>query len=383
LGFILKINIISLINSKRGYLETGKLVIIAALALISLFVSVYVLWESPWTGFRFIYVFVPHLYLIPIILLALWFPKSGLRLLITILVLVFSFWILASVFGYQFSISFVLLYSGLDLAAIMVLLLYVKDRRLVEAVITDLMERSDRKRSTSDSRFGGDFDAIIAALASKDERDREEAADALSDLADERAVLPLIRLLDDTSPYVRRAAADALGKSGSFKAVQPLLKALTDNDRYVRETASEALGHLGDPAIPALLKSIDDENWRIRIGVIVAIRVSSGTIPSLDPIIRSLHDESPYVRREAVKTLGRIGDETDVPYLIQATKDPDPGVRLRAVRAVVKHGKSEDVVPVLKRCMQDSDVTVRMRAGEELIKMQGLRDTTKIPEMTE
>jgi len=379
----LKKKILSLINSRSGYLETGKLVIIATLALISLFVSVYVLWESPWTGFRFIYVFVPHLYLIPIILLALWFPKSGLRLLITILVLVFSFWILSSVFGYQFSISFVLLYSGLDLAAIMVLLLYVKDRRLVEAVITDLIERSDRKKNTANSRFGGDFDAIIEALASKDERDREEAADALSDLADERAVLPLIRLLDDTSPYVRRAAADALGKTGSNKAIHPLVRALTDNDRYVRETASEALGHLGDPVIPVLLKSLDDENWRIRIGAIIAIRVSSGTIPSFDPVIRSLHDESPYVRREAVKTLGRIGGEHEVPYLIQATKDQDPGVRLRAVRAVVKNGKPEDVIPVLKRCMQDSDVTVRMRAGEELIKIQGLRDVTNISEAVE
>jgi hypothetical protein len=366
----LRTNLFSSIYSKRGYLETGKLVIIATLALISLFVSVYVLWESPWTGFRFIYVFIPHLYLIPIILLALWFPKSGLRLLITILVMVFGFWIFADIFGYQFSISFVMLYTGLDLASIMVLLLYVKDRRLVEAIISDLIERSDRKKATGESRFGGDFDAIVSALASKDEHDREEAANALSEITDERAILPLIRLLDDSSSYVRRAAADALGKCGAYKAVQPLVKSLTDDDRYVRETAAEALGHIGDPAIPVILKNLDNEDWRIRLGTVVAIRVSSSSIPSLDPVLRSLRDESVYVRRETVKTLGRIGDDTILSYLIQATSDRDSGVRLRAVKAVAKLGKREDVIPVLKRCMGDPDGTVRMRAGEELIRIQ-------------
>ncbi|HOL42524.1 MAG TPA: hypothetical protein PLY78_11905, partial [Methanospirillum sp.] len=137
--------ILSFMHHHRGYLETGKLVIIALFALISLFVSIYVLWESPWTGFRFIYVFIPHLYLIPIILLALWYPKSGLRLLGIIILSVVAFWIFSDVYGYQFSIAFVILYTGLDLATIMVLLLYVKDRRLVEAVITDLIERGDQK----------------------------------------------------------------------------------------------------------------------------------------------------------------------------------------------------------------------------------------------
>ena len=373
----MKIEFLSLIRNRRGYLETGKLTIIATLALISLFVSVYVLWESPWTGFRFIYVFIPHLYLIPIILLALWFPKSGMRLLITILVFIFGFWIFGSIFGYQFSISFVLLYTGLDLASIMVLLLYVKDRRLVEAVISDLIERTDRKKDPGETRFEGDFDAIIQALASKDEHDREEAADALSELADERAILPLIRLLDDPSAYVRRAAADALGKSHSQKAVQPLIRALTDDDRYVRETASESLGHLGDPAIPALLKSLEDKDWRVRVGSIVAIRIMSVSLPSLDPVLKSLHDESPYVRREAVKTIGRIGDNSIVSYLIQATNDKDPGVRLRAVRAVVKLGKRAEVIQVLKRCMNDSDATVRMRASEELMRIEGAVDTNK------
>ncbi|NLV28521.1 MAG: HEAT repeat domain-containing protein [Methanomicrobiales archaeon] len=163
--------------------------------------------------------------------------------------------------------------------------------------------------------------------------------DFCTELGDERVVLPLIRTLDDPSAYVRKAAAEALGRINAIKAVKPLMKSLTDNDRYLREGAPEALGHLGDIAIPDILSCLEDKDWMIRLGSVVALRVSSGIVPSLDLVIRTLSDDSPYVRREAVKTLGRIGDHTVVPYLVQATKDPDSGGRLRAVRALVKLGE--------------------------------------------
>ena len=362
---------LSVIRRHRGHIETGKLFFIAILALISLFVSIFVLWESPWTGFRFIYVFIPHLYLIPIILLALWYPKSGLRLLGIILLSVIAFWIFSDIYGYQFSIAFVMLYTGLDLATIMVLLLYVKDRRLVEAVISDLIEMGEKKRDKKASKFGGDFDSIIHALATGDESEREEAVDALSELSDSRTVLPLIRGLDDESQYVRRNAADALGKTGALKAVKPLIKALTDNDRYVRETAAEALGHLGDIAIPGIIKGLSDPDWRIRVGSLVALRVTSGTIPSLEMVLEKIYDESQYVRREAVKTIGRIGDRSIVPYIIQATKDDDPGVRIRAVKALGKLGSENEIIPVINRCMHDEDNLVRIRAKEEYNRLKG------------
>lgn len=363
--------ILSIIQRHRGYIETGKLLFISLLALISLFVSVYVLWESPWTGFRFMYVFIPHLYLIPIILIALWFPKSGLRLLGIILISIVAFWIFSDVYGYQFSIAFVMLYTGLDLATIMVLLLYVKDRRLVEAVISDLIERGEKKRNEKTSKFGGDFDAIIIALGSEDEHDREDAVEALSELSDPRILLPLIGTLKDDSPFVRRITAEALGKTNSLKAVQPLMRALADDDRYVRETVAESLGRLGDLSLPELIRGLQARDWRIRTGSLIALRINSGKIPSYDSVLEKLYDDSHYVRREAVKTLGRIGNYTIVPYIIQATKDQDAGVRLRAITALGKIGDKGEVIPVLSRCLNDSDSAVRIRAREVMTKMAG------------
>jgi len=364
---------IQYIRGNRQIIEISKLLIIGMLAAVSLFVSVYFLYYSPYSGFRFVYVFIPHLYLIPIILLALWYPKSGLKLVIFIFCALAVFWIFAEFLGYTFPPLFAILYTGIDLAAFVVFLLYVKDRRLVEAVILDLIERgknSSENLTEQNNRFGGDFDAIISALRSSEEGLREEAVAALSGLGDERVVFPLITALRDESPYIRRDAAEALGNSGSIKCIKSLMEALADEDRYVRETAAEALGHIGKGAMPSLIQGLSHPDWRVRAGVVVALRVSTD-IPDSDPVIRALSDVSMYVRREAVKTLGRIGDRRILPYLVEATNDPDPGVRLRAVRAVSKIGAEHEVRLVLNRCIQDPDSAVRLRAGEELQKLSG------------
>lgn len=341
-------------------------------AVLSLFVSIYFLYFSPYTGFRFVYVFIPHLYLIPIILLALWYPKSALKLVIFIFSTLAFFWLFADTLGYKFPPFFAILYTGIDIAGFVVFLLYVKDRRLVEAVILDLIERgyseADRKNSAA-SRFGGDFDAIIKALGSDDVLLREEAVAALSEIGDERVIFPLITALRDEKSHIRRDAAEALGNPGSIKAIKPLMIALADDDRYVREAAAESLGHIGKGAQPSLILGLNHEDWRVRAGSLIAIRVSPD-MQDFDPIIRILPDKSVYVRREAIKTLGRIGDRRIFPYLVEATRDTDPGVRLRAVRAVSRVGSREEVCSILKRCMQDPDSGVRIRADEELKKIE-------------
>jgi hypothetical protein len=359
------------IRGNHKIIEFGKLGVIGLFAVLSLFISIYFLYFSPYVGFRFVYVFIPHLYLIPIILLALWYPKSGLKLVALIVIGLVAFWVCANIYGYTFPPFFAILYTGIDLAVFVVFLLYVKDRRLVEAVILDLLERGYNASGTQEVKgrlCGGDFDAIIAALGSEDENLREEAVVALSGLDDDRVIFPLITALRDNSPYVRREAAEALGNSGSPKVVKPLIEALTDDDRYVREASAEALGHLGKVAIPSLIQEISNSDWRIRVGILIALRVASDAV-DLDPIIRILSDTSVYVRREAVKTLGRIGDKRIFPYLVEATNDPDAGVRLRAVRGVAKIGSGNEVALILQRCMQDPNSAVRLRAREELQKM--------------
>ncbi len=57
---------------------------------------------------------------------------------------------------------------------------------------------------------------------------------------------PLIAALKDGYPGVCRDAAEALGQLGDIRAVEPLSAALKDSDKYVCQKAADALGQLGD-----------------------------------------------------------------------------------------------------------------------------------------
>ena len=54
----------------------------------------------------------------------------------------------------------------------------------------------------------------------------------------------LIEALKDKDRDVRRDAANALGEIKDARAVEPLIKALKDEDNYVREQAAAALGKI-------------------------------------------------------------------------------------------------------------------------------------------
>ncbi len=93
---------------------------------------------------------------------------------------------------------------------------------------------------------------------------RADAAGALGEIGDLRAVDPLILALNDSYSDVREEAAEALGNIGDPQAVDPLILALNDSDSDVREEAAGALGNIGDPrAVEPLtyLASKDGREW--------------------------------------------------------------------------------------------------------------------------
>lgn len=93
-----------------------------------------------------------------------------------------------------------------------------------------------------------DVDGLIRALAyKKDAQIREAAAETLRDLADERALEPLVEALTDSDWDVRGAAARALGSIGEARAVAPLTAVLDAEEEHdpVLEAAAEALIAIG------------------------------------------------------------------------------------------------------------------------------------------
>ncbi len=136
-----------------------------------------------------------------------------------------------------------------------------------------------------------DVEGLIKAFEHKDWRVRWDAAEALGEVGDARAVETLIqaikvacpvgnKFLDDNRVQVLepigglglgqgvvvfgRVALPALCRIGE-PAVEPLIQALKDEDKRVRLGAARVLGDIGDGrAIEPLTKSLKDRNKDVR-----------------------------------------------------------------------------------------------------------------------
>jgi HEAT repeat protein len=145
-------------------------------------------------------------------------------------------------------------------------------------------------------------------------------------------------------PLVRRDAAEALGQMGDARAVEPLLEVLTDPDRDVRIGAANALGQIGDlSAVEPLLGSLRDEDPGVREAAVGAFCRLGGALGehfdsrAIAPLIESLKDGYAAVREGAAGALGKMGPPAVMP-LLDALRDPDGAVRKGASEALVKIG---------------------------------------------
>jgi HEAT repeat protein len=87
---------------------------------------------------------------------------------------------------------------------------------------------------------------FVTMLQTGDALTRVAAIEALGWLKEPRAVEPLIGALSDTNPEARRAASDALAAIGR-PAVAPLAKLADSQDEWIREGSRRALGSIDDP----------------------------------------------------------------------------------------------------------------------------------------
>ena len=140
-----------------------------------------------------------------------------------------------------------------------------------------------------------------------------EAAKALGELKDARAVGPLIAMLKDEDIDMRRVAAEALGKIGDVRVVEPLIAALKIGGSKVREVADDALEKIGwrpgkdeDGAAYWIAK----ENWE---------ECATIGAPAVEPLIAVLKKRR--FMSGPMKALGKIGDARAVEPLISLLEE--------------------------------------------------------------
>ena len=147
---------------------------------------------------------------------------------------------------------------------------------------------------------------LIKQLTHEDEDAREEAILALGELRDERAVEPLIKVVNQDTIANRTYAIIALSDIADHRAIETLIYCLMDNEVEIRLAASRALGKFASPqAISALLISLKK-----------------------DPNIS--------VKSRAALSLGAIGSELAVEDLMEESKIEHPASLLYSIDSALK-----------------------------------------------
>ncbi|MGW8630980.1 fumarate reductase/succinate dehydrogenase flavoprotein subunit [Streptomyces sp. NPDC055793] len=156
-------------------------------------------------------------------------------------------------------------------------------------------------------------------------------------LADGEPELPALRpYLSDPEPAVRRTAVTVLTETTPVGTGPALAAALADADAEVRAAAAASLRELADTLAPE---------------------------PALgDPLVRALAEVDPVVRATALDLLRilRLGETgTFTAYL----GDPDPSVRIEAVRGLVSLDAAESLSPAAEDPSREVRVTVAKALG--------------------
>ena len=180
-----------------------------------------------------------------------------------------------------------------------------------------------------------ELDKWLQRLNDKDPKVKEEALYALGELGDERAVEPLIDMLEDPSFRVRKGAAVALGWLKDTRAVEPLLKYLKQAKASEFSSITYALGELNDKKAvePLIQMALEAKSQQIRKPSIRALGKMNDK-RAIIPFIEILTNE-----REArdfhtftSEILDRMLDDEGIKTLIQAFDYPYEAVKWFASR---------------------------------------------------
>lgn len=93
----------------------------------------------------------------------------------------------------------------------------------------------------------------------------------------------------------------------------------------VRETAADALARIGKPAVPALVRTLDDPDANARVQAANALaRLGPAAADAVPALTEALDDPDPLVRQAAARALGQIGPaaESAIPALVEILREP-------------------------------------------------------------
>jgi HEAT repeat protein len=213
-----------------------------------------------------------------------------------------------------------------------------------------------------------EIDALIERLNHEDGHVRAEAALALGEARNPKAIQPLIEAL--TREVLKPEYYQPWKYDLKRRWIEPLLEKKIGKERAdARWNISEALAMIGEPAIPALIDWLKDCDPQPASFAFKALETIGK--PALKPLSEALSNENSLLRRHSAKMLGDIKDPDFACFLIKAVKDDDPEVRLEALLALNKIGDPSAIEPLIG-LLHDNHEKVRINAS--LVLSSGFED---------
>lgn len=200
------------------------------------------------------------------------------------------------------------------------------------------------------SEFPNDkSEEIILPLAKHDNKTLASAAlTALGKCGSEKSADALLDFLEDDDFHedLKPTIIRALGDIGSEKSIDILIDILEDvyEEKSWRWTSCEALGKIGHPdSLPVIRQTLQDKDTYLRAYAVKALAGFEDAEVE-DELIQSLKDSFWRVRVSAAEALGERKSKNAVNILIyKAKKDPEPNVKIAAVKALGQISDAESM----------------------------------------
>jgi HEAT repeat protein len=296
------------------------------------------------------------------------------------------------------------------------------DGRAVEPLLAslDLAKTTDDRAEIAQllGRTGSAraVEPLVGLAASKEERLRVAAIDALGTLRAPQAGPPLLRLLSDPSPVARMRAATALGKSGGPEIVRPTIALLgaAAADRLAAVVAASGLleRHASIEAVDAAVAAVSglgperdllvvgigrsraqeatarleglrngaasDRDGRAAIAVALGARRDD---PRARTLLRALaEDPDATVRAQAIWSLGAVGGASELPVVVRALADPAPAIAANAAAAIGRIGARAKGASPPELCAALDDDRPYVRANAlSAVRLLGAASTCEFP----
>ncbi|MBI3584695.1 MAG: HEAT repeat domain-containing protein [Nitrospinae bacterium] len=190
-----------------------------------------------------------------------------------------------------------------------------------------------------------------------------KAIESLGEIGDERAVEPLISIVNNEYDGDPSVIFNTLGKFKNDKSLKFLIEKLKDNEPHIRRMAVRALRDFADNplVLDALINSLLDMDSGVKIESAKVLSNYSNREKILVPLILLLKDKDKEVRREIAKIVVKIAGEKAIEHIIALLSDDDIDVRIIAVELLGDMGNknaNKGVVTKIIQALDDEDEVV-------------------------